>query len=151
MWRCSTAPEGTRCSRRSTCACSSIGASCSVEAAFGHALIRDVAYGQIPRAARARKHELAADWIKAVAGERVGDVSELLAYHYEQALALSTASGHGIDLSALQAQALEALKLAGDRAMSLDTRKAFALYRRALELAPHGTQARGRLLGPLDL
>ena len=122
-----------------------------VEYAFWHALIRDVAYGQIPRAVRARKHELAADWIKAVAGERVGDVSELLAYHYEQALALSTASGHGIDLSALQAQALEALKLAGDRAMSLDTRKAFALYRRALELAPHGTQERGRLLVQLVL
>jgi class 3 adenylate cyclase/tetratricopeptide (TPR) repeat protein len=117
-----------------------------VEYAFWHALIRDVAYGQIPRAARARKHELAAGWIKAVAGDRVGDVSELLAYHYERALALSAATGLEKDVEGLRARALEALELAGDRAMSLDTSQAYELYRRALELAPPGARDRGRLL-----
>ena len=33
-----------------------------VEYAFWHALVRDVAYGQIPRAARAERHR-AAEWI----------------------------------------------------------------------------------------
>jgi class 3 adenylate cyclase/tetratricopeptide (TPR) repeat protein len=117
-----------------------------VEYAFWHALIRDVAYGQIPRAARGRKHELAANWIKAVAGDRVGDVSEFLAYHYEQALALAIAAGVDVAVESLRAEALAALELAGKRAMKLDTRQAYGLFRRALVLAPAGTAHRGRLL-----
>ena len=35
------------------------------EFAFRHALVRDVAYAQLPRAARAEKHRLAAEWIAA--------------------------------------------------------------------------------------
>jgi class 3 adenylate cyclase/tetratricopeptide (TPR) repeat protein len=122
-----------------------------VEYAFWHALIRDVAYGQIPRGARARKHERAASWIRTTAGARIGDVSELLAYHYEQALALATAAGQERDIHGLQAQALEALTLAGDRAMALDSRRAFELYGRALKLAPAGSSDRGRLLMQLVL
>src|SRR5439155_8293318 len=34
------------------------------EYAFAHALVRDVAYGQIPRAERAEKHRRAAEWIE---------------------------------------------------------------------------------------
>ena len=36
------------------------------EYAFRHLLVRDVAYGQIPRAGRAEKHRLAAGWIEAL-------------------------------------------------------------------------------------
>ena len=38
------------------------------EYAFLHLLVRDVAYGQIPRAARAAKHRAAAEWIAALGG-----------------------------------------------------------------------------------
>jgi predicted ATPase len=63
------------------------------EYSFWHVLVRDVAYGQIPRAERARRHGAAADWIERKAGQRVEDLAELLAYHYLQALELVEAAG----------------------------------------------------------
>ena len=46
---------------------------------FQHVLLRDVAYGQIPRPARAQKHRRAGDWIEGLG--RPDDHAELLAYH----------------------------------------------------------------------
>jgi class 3 adenylate cyclase/tetratricopeptide (TPR) repeat protein len=106
------------------------------EYAFWHLLVRDVAYGQIPRAARARKHRAAAEWIERIAGERVADSAELLAYHYEQALHLSRAAG--VDDPELESRARRFLMLAGERGERLDTAKAIAHYERALELTPSG-------------
>jgi class 3 adenylate cyclase len=63
------------------------------EYTFWHLLIRDVAYGQIPRAERARRHRSAAAWIERQAGGRVEDVAEVLAHHYLQALELVEATG----------------------------------------------------------
>jgi class 3 adenylate cyclase len=63
------------------------------EYVFWHALVRDVAYAQIPRAGRARRHRRAAEWLQAVAGERVGDLAEVVAHHYGQALAYARAAG----------------------------------------------------------
>jgi class 3 adenylate cyclase/tetratricopeptide (TPR) repeat protein len=110
------------------------------EYAFWHLLIRDVAYGQIPRAARAEKHRAAAEWIERIAGERVADGAELLAYHYEQALQLSRAAGG--DDPELGSRARRFLILAGERAERLDTAKAVAYYERALELTPPGNPDR---------
>ena len=59
------------------------------EFAFGHALARDVAYGELPRMARARKHAAAAGWIEEKAGDRVEDLAEILAHHYATALELA--------------------------------------------------------------
>jgi class 3 adenylate cyclase len=59
------------------------------EYSFWHLLVRDVAYSQIPRAERARRHRSAAGWIERKAGERVEDLAEVLAYHYLQALELA--------------------------------------------------------------
>ena len=116
------------------------------EYAFWHALVRDVAYGQIPRAARSGKHQAAADWIRRIAGERVSDVAELLAYHYDQALSLAVTAGLDDRVPGLRAQALGAFEMAGERAMSLDSRKAYELHRRALELSLPGSAQHGRLL-----
>jgi class 3 adenylate cyclase/tetratricopeptide (TPR) repeat protein len=107
------------------------------EYAFWHLLIRDVAYGQIPRAARAVKHRAAAEWIERIAGERVADSAELLAYHYEQALRLWRAASGGDDAE-LESRARRFLMLAGERGERLDTTKAVASYERALELTPPG-------------
>ena len=63
------------------------------ELAFWHALVRDVAYGQIPRPQRAQKHLAAADWIESRAGARVEDVADLLAHHLGEAVSLYEAVG----------------------------------------------------------
>src|SRR5439155_3363650 len=57
-----------------------------IEYVFWHVLVRDVAYAQIPRAARAQKHVAAAQWIERIAGERSTDHAEFLASHYATAL-----------------------------------------------------------------
>src|SRR5207253_1401626 len=50
------------------------------EYAFRHILVRDVAYGQIPRAERSDRHARAAAWIESLG--RPADHAELLAQHY---------------------------------------------------------------------
>jgi predicted ATPase len=64
-----------------------------VEYAFAHALVRDVAYGQIPRRDRADKHLAVARWIEALSPDRVEDRAEMLAHHYVSALELTAAAG----------------------------------------------------------
>ncbi len=113
------------------------------EYAFRHLLVRDVAYGQIPRPDRARKHLAAAGWI-----ERLGrreDHAEMLAHHYLQALELTRAAGRSTDDFADAAR--EALTDAGDRAVALHALEpALRFFRAALDLLPEGSSARGRLL-----
>lgn len=105
-----------------------------MEYAFWHVLVRDVAYGQIPRGSRAQKHRAAAEWIEQTAGDRVADQAELLAYHYEQALELARASGQN-DVVYLEQRTRHFFELAGDRARVLDMASASRYYTRALELA----------------
>jgi class 3 adenylate cyclase len=114
------------------------------EYAFWHLLVRDVAYGQIPRAARAAKHRAAAAWIERIAGERVADSAELLAHHYEQALELARAAGE--EVSELERLAVRFLMLAAERAFRLDADKARALCGRALPLTRPGDPERVRVL-----
>jgi len=104
------------------------------EYAFWHVLVRDVAYSQIPRARRARTHRAAAAWVEAKAGERVEDLADVLAYHYQEALELARASGDGETACELLPLARRMLVLAGDRAAALDQTTADAFYRRALSL-----------------
>lgn len=114
------------------------------EMAFGHALVRDVAYAQIPRADRVRKHEAAARWLEATAGDRVAEYSELLAAHYRQARRLALAAG--LDAPSLETELRRALRLAAARATFTDQARADALYAEALALTPPGHPARGPLL-----
>jgi len=114
------------------------------EYSFWHVLIRDVAYGQIPRAARGRKHRSAAEWIESTAGERVVDHSEFLAHHYGQAFDLALAAGDETD--SLIEPLRGALVLAGDRAQRLDVATAEQFYRRALDLIPAGDPAHARIM-----
>ncbi len=55
------------------------------EFSFWHALVRDVAYQQIPRSPRAAKHVAAASWIEETARDRLEDYAEILVHHYDQA------------------------------------------------------------------
>ena len=101
--------------------------------AFLHLLVRDVAYGQIPRARRVEKHRAAAEWIESLAPDRSDDRSEMLAHHYREALALAVAAG--IDATPLRAPARAALAEASERAALLNSwRAADELARSALAL-----------------
>ena len=83
--------------------------------AFRHVLVRDVAYGQLPRARRAEAHVRAADWLESLGGE---ELAEQLAYHYERALELRQALGE--DTADLAGRAVEAFHQAGERALSVN-------------------------------
>jgi class 3 adenylate cyclase/tetratricopeptide (TPR) repeat protein len=114
------------------------------EYTFLHVLVRDVAYGQIPRGRRAEQHRLAAEWIGSLG--RMEDHAEMLAYHYLSALELHRAASQPID-PAFAERALASLSNAGDRALSLNAyASAAGFYEAALELAPGGSGERAQLL-----
>jgi predicted ATPase/class 3 adenylate cyclase len=116
------------------------------EYSFWHLLVRDVAYSQIPRTLRSRRHRAAAEWIERKAGERVEDLAEVLAYHYLQALELAEAASSSVDVDELKAPARRFLALAGERALGLDTAQAEARLARALELEVEGDVERAHVL-----
>ena len=102
------------------------------EYAFRHVLVRDVAYGQIPRANRAERHLAAADWLESLG--RPVDHADMLAHHYAAALDLARAIG--TDPGPLVERARLAFRAAGDRAFSLNAfDAAVAHYQRVVELA----------------
>jgi len=107
-----------------------------LEYAFWHVLTRDVAYAQLPRAARATKHLAAADWIEQTSVDRVEDVADVLAFHATTALDAAIAAQDDIQAAHARALAFRYLTLAGERAHGLDTATALASLERALELAP---------------
>ena len=99
------------------------------EYVFRHVLVRDVAYGQIPRAERAEKHLRAAEWIESLS-ERGEDLADLLAHHYVSALEYG-AEGLG-------ERAARALREAGDRSTELNS------YVTRDPLLPRGARAADR-------
>jgi class 3 adenylate cyclase/DNA-binding transcriptional ArsR family regulator len=99
-----------------------------LEYAFNHVLVRDVAYGQIPRSERAAKHRRAAEWIESLG--RADDQVELVAHHYLSALELAQASGGAT--GDLAERARTAVRAAGAQALALH---AYAAAARSFELA----------------
>ncbi len=116
------------------------------EYGFWHLLVRDVAYQQIPREARASKHVDAARWLEARAADRVEDLADVLVHHYERAMELLRAIGRDADADALLATTGRYLRLAAERATVLDARLAADLYARALHVVAPDDAERGHLL-----
>jgi class 3 adenylate cyclase/tetratricopeptide (TPR) repeat protein len=115
------------------------------EYAFLHLLVRDVAYSQIPRAARAEKHRLVARWIESLSPDRTEDRAELLAHHYSSALDYARAAGQ--DVGDLADRARFALRDAADRSASLFAYSDAARHcGAALELWPAEDPERPKLL-----
>jgi predicted ATPase len=113
------------------------------EWSFAHMLLRDVAYGQIPRAERAHKHRETAEWIQRLG--RHDDHAELLAFHWGSALELSRAAGR--ETAELETPARLALRAAGDRAFAVNAYPAAAAYYGdALALWPKQDEKRPQLL-----
>ena len=104
------------------------------EYAFRHVLMRDVAYGQIPRIQRADKHRRAAAWIESVSADR-GDVPDMLAHHYARALEYARDTGQPTE--ELELRTRLALRDAADRAIALSSLSAAQQhYHSALALWP---------------
>jgi class 3 adenylate cyclase/tetratricopeptide (TPR) repeat protein len=107
------------------------------ELAFSHALVRDVAYGQIPRAERAEKHRRVAQWFESLG--RGEDHAEMLAHHWKAALELTRAAGRAAD--DLEEHTRLALRDAGDRAFALNAfGPSEVYYLEALELWPDDSE-----------
>ena len=105
-----------------------------VEYAFRHVLVRDVAYGQIPRAQRSDKHRRAAEWIESISADRE-NAPDMLAHHYSQALEYARDSGQAT--GDLERRTRLALRDAAERAAALNSFAAASIhYQAALELWP---------------
>ena len=100
---------------------------------FRHALVRDVAYGAIPKSVRAEAHESFAAWLQSNARGGFGDHDEIVGYHLEQAARFRQELGRPD--AALAARAGERLGAAGRRALWRgDNLAAAGLLERAVEL-----------------
>ncbi len=107
------------------------------ELAFKHVLIRDVAYGMLPKAVRSRKHFEVGAFIEERAGDRTDEVVPLLAEHYGRAAALGKEGDvPAQELTAMRDRAVHFLDEAGDTAARLySNREAAEHYRHARQVA----------------
>jgi class 3 adenylate cyclase/tetratricopeptide (TPR) repeat protein/ribosomal protein L40E len=106
------------------------------EYAFKHALIRDVAYGTLPKSVRARKHAEVGRFIEQRSSERGEAVVALVAEHYGRAAALAPAANlEPAEREQVAARALRFAESAGDSAAALySNQEALNHYTGALEL-----------------
>ena len=118
---------------------------------FRHILIRDAAYGSLPKEARAELHERFADWIERSAGDRLTETEEILGYHLEQAHRFVAELGPpDADTRALAARGSDRLASAGRRALARgDVTAAVRLLERAAALADGLDTRRATLLPAL--
>ncbi|HVF07967.1 MAG TPA: AAA family ATPase, partial [Actinomycetota bacterium] len=110
------------------------------ELSFAHGLIRDVAYGRLPRPARSRLHRSVTAWLEELSDDGMAARADLMASHATRALDLARASGLDDEVPALETVAMRCLVLAGERQVSLDAARASAYYQQALALAPAGAE-----------
>jgi class 3 adenylate cyclase/tetratricopeptide (TPR) repeat protein len=118
------------------------------ELTFKHVLIRDVAYGMLPKSVRSRKHFEVAAILEDRAGDRVEEVSNLLAEHYWRAAVLGDEAGvAGDELAPVHRKALQYLEVAGDTAAALfSNAEAVDRYAAARQVrCPHDPAAVARI------
>jgi len=112
------------------------------EYSFKHALTREVVYGSVPKASRARLHADFAAWLERTGGGRDEDAA-LLAHHYALAAGPEDAdlawADAAAELEQLRVAAVRWLRRAAELAISrYDLDEGVAALQRALELCePH--------------
>jgi class 3 adenylate cyclase/tetratricopeptide (TPR) repeat protein len=90
------------------------------EFAFRHLLLRDGAYDSLPKQLRAEKHDGVARWAAERAGDRAGEMAQLIATHAFESLRYRTELGEtGAALGASKAQAYRWTKVAAERTWDL--------------------------------
>ena len=115
------------------------------EYAFWHVLVRDVAYAQIPRPERARRHRPRRTGSSA--GGRAGSRTWPRCSPTTTCRRSSCAAAGGEALQARSSRCRAALpRRAGERALGLDTAQAEARLARALELTPADDPERPELM-----
>jgi predicted ATPase/class 3 adenylate cyclase len=101
------------------------------EYAFKHILMRDVAYGQVPKGRRAQLHVRFSDWVTILPGS-ADELVEIVAWHLEQACRLS----REVARSPIEAPVLEAAGALANAARRAERREglreAHRYYTRAL-------------------
>jgi class 3 adenylate cyclase/tetratricopeptide (TPR) repeat protein len=101
---------------------------------FKHILLRDVAYGRLPKGRRVALHVRFADWLAGLPAGR-DEFGEIVAYHLEQACVLAGELGH-LETPPPFDRAARALAEAGRRAERREgLREARRYYERGLALA----------------
>jgi predicted ATPase len=63
---------------------------------FLHALVRDAAYAQMPRATRSERHRQVARWLAALPPDRAEERAEMLGHHLDAAIAFGEAAGRDV-------------------------------------------------------
>ncbi len=113
---------------------------------FGHALIREAAYGGVPKLQRADLHAGLAQWL----GDRPA-ADEIVGFHLEQACCLRRELGYADETErSLAAGAIARLEAASRAALVRgDTQAASTLLERAVAVAGSDAAARGALLPAL--
>ena len=106
------------------------------EYAFKHVLIRDVAYGMLPKSVRSTKHFEVGRFIEDRMGDRTDEVVTVLAEHYGRAAHLAEESGaEESDLEPIHQKAIHFLEAAGDAAAMLYSNpEAFKHYKAARDI-----------------
>jgi len=100
---------------------------------FWHALLRDVAYSFLPRAARLEKHRAAAAWITERSGG-AADQAEIVADHLRRALDLATALDAQDIQPQIRADLAASLLAASERNATRQPARAIDQIRAALDL-----------------
>jgi hypothetical protein len=109
------------------------------ELTFRHILIREVAYGTLPRGERALHHGAAGNWLEGRSTGREDELAELIAFHYREAAVLAAAAGERSPEQDLRAVAW--LSRAGEVAAAAGaTIESAAHLRAAIDLAPTSRQ-----------
>ena len=114
---------------------------------FRHLLVRDAAYASLTKEQRADLHARFADWLERIAGDRLIEYQEVIAYHLEQAHRYRSELGLTDELTvSLGRRAAENLRAAGMRALGRnDQHAASNLLGRAAMLVDDDRE-RGELL-----
>lgn len=108
---------------------------------FEQTLMRDAAYGALPKQHRADLHEKVADWLIQRAGDRVREYEDVLGHHWEQAVLLRRSLGIEDERTRqLAGKAGEVLAGSGRRALaSGDLPAAVGFLKRSVPLLPSGS------------
>ena len=120
---------------------------------FSHILVRDAAYGSMPKRSRADLHQRFAGWLERKAGDRIAEFEEIVGYHLEHAYRYEAELGPVDDEArAVAGAAAERLAAAGRRALAnWDLSATVNLLSRAVDLLPATDPRRLDLLRDLGL
>jgi class 3 adenylate cyclase/tetratricopeptide (TPR) repeat protein len=114
---------------------------------FNHILIRDAAYGAMPKQLRAEMHERYADWLEQRIQGDDTDYEEILGYHLSQAYQYQAELGSIGDRGpALASRAVKHLTAAGRRASARLDPSAVTLLDQAIRFLPADDADRGTIL-----